>query len=149
MFLDNTGKIIIVKNIIFKDFYEGKINYNPDRSLIRPCLVVSELEDKKYVLPISSTRSNENFLYKKFKIYRNDLIKQNLNTSINYIKLDQIIPIEPYYRKPIDELDCETYYQCLLKLKKYYERVNFISDEYEEIKEDVNKQLKKLRKLSN
>lgn len=149
MFLDNTGKIIIVKNIIFKDFYEGKINYNHDRSLIRPCLIVSELEDKNYVLPISSTRSNEKFLYKKFKIYRDNLINQALNTNINYIKLDQIIPLDPYYRKPIDELDSETYYKCLLKLKKYYERVSFTSDEYEEIKEDVNKQLKKLRKLSN
>lgn len=149
MFFDDTGKIIIVKNIVFKDFYEGKIIYNYDKCLSRPCLVVSEIEDKRYVLPITSTKSNEKFLYKKFKIYRDNLINQTINTRINYIKLDQIIPIDLYYKEPVDELDNKTYYNCLLKLKKYYESAKFISEEYETIKEDVNKQLKKLRKLSN
>ncbi|MBE6160574.1 MAG: hypothetical protein E7157_05990 [Lactobacillales bacterium] len=149
MVFDNTGKIIIVRNIVFKDFYEGQINYNYDKHFVRPCLVISELEDKRYVLPITSTGRNEKFLYKKFKIYRDNLINQSLSTKINYIKLDQIIPIEPYYKEPVDELDTKTYYNCLLKLKNYYERASFISEEYEEIKEDVNKQLKKMRKLSN
>ena len=86
MVFDNTGKIIIVRNIVFKDFYEGKINYNHDKHFVRPCLVISELEDKRYVLPITSTGRNEKFLYKKFKIYRDNLINQSLSTKIYKIR---------------------------------------------------------------
>lgn len=145
MFLDNTGKIIIVKNIVFKDFFKGKFVLTPDPHLSRPCLIISEFDDKRYVLPITSCISNEKYLYKKFKLYNNDMLYSTLQKKINYVKLDRIIPIEPYYKEPVGELSSLQYYECLLKLKEFYENVNFKCNEYEVIKNDVNKQLKKFK----
>lgn len=145
MFTDYTGKIIIVNNIKFKDFYDGKYKLTPDKHLIRPCLIISELEDKRYILPISSSKENEKYLYKKFKINTDELLINKLHSKYNYIKLDQIISIEPYYRKPIAELEMLQYYRCLLKLQSFYNKNNYESKEYELVKQDINRQIKKLK----
>lgn len=149
MVFDNTGKIILVKNLIFKDFNDGKIEYNYDKRLVRPCLVISELEDKRYILPITSSKNNEKYLYKNLKIYKSDLVYETITTKQNYIKLDQIISIEPYYKEPVDELEKNKYYECLKRLRKYYENIDYVSEEYETIKKDISRQLKKIKsKLS-
>ena len=145
MFTDYTGKIIIVNNIKFKDFYDGKYKLTPDKHLIRPCLIISELEDKRYILHISSSKENEKYLYKKFKINTDELLINKLHSKYNYIKLDQIISIEPYYRKPIAELEMLQYYRCLLKLQSFYNKNNYESKEYELVKQDINRQIKKLK----
>lgn len=145
MFTDYTGKIIIVKNIKFKDFYDGKYKLTPDKHLIRPCLIISELEDKRYILPISSSKGNEKYLYRKFKLNNDELLINKLHSKDNYVKLDKIIQIEPYYRKPIAELEILQYYKCLLKLQSFYKKINYESKEYELVKQDINRQIKKLK----
>lgn len=145
MFLNNIEKIIIVRNIIFKNFYKRRYILTPNKHLIRTCLIINELEDKRCILPISSSESNKNHQHKKFKINNENLMLNTLTTENCYIELDQIISIEPYYREPVDELEKMQDYKCLLKLKEFYEHINYKYEEYELVKQDVNKQLKKLK----
>ncbi|MBP3461235.1 MAG: hypothetical protein J6K21_02345 [Bacilli bacterium] len=142
--LNNERKIIIVKNIIFKDLKEDKIVLNRDIHFKRPCLIICEKEDKRYMLPIGSSSRNKDYKKENIKLTNYDLINRSLKKE-SYLKLDRIIKTDIYYKEPLDELDEIKYYKCLLKFIKFYNNLNIKVEEYEEIKEEIEKQLYKIK----
>ena len=143
--MNDVGQIVLIKNIIFKDLINNKIILSHDSHYIRPCLIISEL-DKRYLLPITSSKKNEYFKDSNMKITNYDLEYSSLTSDICYIKLDHIIEREPFYTNPVDRLDEIKYYKCLLKLIKYYESLEIKTKEYEMIEKDVKKQVLMIKK---
>lgn len=141
---NNERKIIIVKNIIFKDLKENKIIENRDIYLKRPCLIICEKEDKRYMLPISGSAKNKNYKLENIRLTNCDSLNRTLKKD-SYLKLNRIITDNIYYKEPVDELDEIKYYKCLLKLIKFYGSLNVKVEEYEQIKEELQEQVNKIK----
>lgn len=145
MNIGSEGQIVIVKNIIFKDYNNEGFRLNRDAHLERPCLVISEIDDKRYMLPISSSINNKYYKTENIQISNYDLLYRTLRYNRCYIKLDKIIKRDICYKEPVDYLDKIKYYKCLLKLIMYYERLEFEVEEYEMIKDNLKEQIEKIK----
>lgn len=138
------GEIGIFKNIRFR-YYIDHAALNG-----RPCLVLSEINDKIYLLPMSSSGPNEKYKSYSFPISRGQIYKQawfpHSKTNIN-ISLSDIIEKDLWGYFGVGLVNYDVYYDIISKLLMLdYSEYQDTANNLEKIKDDLMEQQKYLCK---
>lgn len=147
---DNIGKIIIIKNLSFKDFYREIPQADHCALTGRPCIILTEIEDKMYILPLTSKVVSGVLLPFQFCLQTWDVI-DDPRPKVKQVKLKPIIEKNLFFSQCQGELTPIAYYELLKSLLKLYndpKQAKYLEfDIYNKIEKDLNQKVKKLEKM--
>lgn len=144
---DNIGKIIIVNNIVFIDKFLNRKVADHSSLTGRPCIIIDEIDDKMYLLPLTSTLYYGKFKKHQFIIHKFDIINSDFPKK-EYVELTPIIKRDLFSGADYGELTPIAYYQLINSLRKLYnldEHKKYLDLElYKEIEDSISDKIKKL-----
>ena len=121
------GKIVIIKNIVFKNDSNSKLKVDHAWEKGRPCVIIYSDNEYDYYLPISSTKANKNY-YQEIKDEFYELSEKDFHFMNNRKKFG-VIHITNLFRKKISgynneigRITKEAYYELIHKIKNYYNK---------------------------
>ena len=142
----NGGEIIYVRNVIFND-------NSADHSTInggRPCIILSDWNDKITLLPLSSKEAISNKEY-NICINKTDLEEIRKKSSIRYRSYARLLSIfqrDLRYHDIVARLKLDSYYRLLCEIdNKRLEMGLKCSEIYQEIYNDLEYQRNKCKSL--
>ena len=119
---DNIGKIILVKNIVFTNKENIKV---ADHSALkgRPCIIITETEDKMYLLPCCTSGDK----YKKYKmvVKPTDTLDRRWHKE-SYVSLNSVIEMNIFFNTSYAELTPLAYYKLLKNVINFFNRIMMI-----------------------
>jgi len=142
---DNIGKIVIVKNISFKDTKDGILQADHAALSGRPCIIISDSLDKMYLLPSTSNQKKRKYIEEYFELTEENFNYTFLKTNPSFIKLSRIIEKEIFFGQDYGEISPTSYYELLKSFIKCQEK-HKNNELYDLIKNDINDQVINLEK---
>lgn len=136
---DNIGKIVVIKGIIFSDEESKEIDHCALTG--RPCIVIDEIDDNMYLLPLSSF-CHEEFKDQMFFLKKNSII-DDTKPGNKLIKLRPIIKRKMFSSKYRGELKPAAYYRLLKQVLLYYKTHDSMGL-FEEMEDSINDKVLKL-----
>lgn len=140
------GEIIIARNVKFE-------NRIADHASLRgrPCIIISEYNDKMTLLPISSKKTID----KEKRFYSLELAQSDIEgkkskrkLEIEYIKLLSMFQTQLRYYDVVGMLKLERYYRLLNEIEsRRLEKDLCCSEYYKEIYQDLERQREELGKI--
>lgn len=130
---ETIGKIVIIKNIIFKDGVTKKKGLDHAWKFGRPCLIVYSDNEYDYFVTITSTPKNEKYKNEHFILENEHFIPTQISRYTNYnfkrsknktiagsVTLDTIYKIPISGHEEIGKITFETYKSIIENLKKLF-----------------------------
>ncbi len=143
------GEVAIFKNLVFNNGIADHASLKG-----RPCLILADLEDKFYIIPLS--HSKDKFIDKEYyyEIPKDKLIKnpyKPFDTRTQFFNFTGILEMDVFGINPICNISEKEYYKIIKQLlmldfhayPKVYERVEKIRDDLTKQEVILEKKLKK------
>lgn len=137
------GEIIIVRNIVFRN------RYADHASLVgRPCIVLSEFDDKLTLLPMSSSRRNKNYNVSIDKEDFCDLKFGFKPKTKEFVDLSSMFQKDLRHHEIIALIKLKRYYELLQEIEeKRLEDNQFCSEYYKDVYQDLEYQRNQLEMI--
>lgn len=144
---DNIGKIMIINNIIFNDKYKNRLVIDHSALTGRPCIVLDEVDEFMYLLPMTSSRYQGNFKSHQILLHKWDVVDDTMPKN-KFVKLTPIIKRRLFSDVYLGELTPLAYYYLLKEIILLYnseENKKYLDLElYKEVEESLNEKVLKL-----
>ena len=138
------GEIIIVRNIVFNNEYADHASITG-----RPCIVLSDYNDKLTLLPMSSSEARENS--NTVIVTKKQIVCNNTNfrkLPIAYVNLNYMFQKDFINYKVWAFLTDKRYYRLLNEMEeKRLEKNPRVSEYYKEIYQDLDYQKSELKRI--
>jgi hypothetical protein len=138
------GEIVIVRNIVFDNIYADHASLSG-----RPCIVLSEYNNKLTMLPMSSSQARDNsntIIINKNHIERYNSNFHKYNTS--YVNLDYMFQRDYVNYQIVALLTEDRYYTLLEEMEeKRLDNNPRVCEYYREIYEDLQSQKHELKRI--
>lgn len=118
------GKIVIIKNIVFKNSIGAKHQVDHAWKKGRPCVIIYSDDEFDYYLPLSSTKANKNYYQKIkdefFELSEKDFIFMDSEKKYGVIHITELHKKKTSGYTVIGKITKETYYELIHKIKNYH-----------------------------
>ena len=134
---EQIGKIVIIKNIIFKNSLTNKNEVDHAWNRGRPCIIIYSDNEYDYFLPLKTEIKREKFEYHYFildetkflnkeitRIGKNNHKKNNKRVTEGVINLQTVYKIPISFHIETAKITFEAYKELMEKLKNYHKTEN-------------------------